>query len=47
MVSDIGNLAAVDLIQLTRSVERKLMMPHYRPEFIDCCLTGTGLVLDA
>ncbi|MEU0431917.1 transposase [Streptomyces sp. NPDC006290] len=44
---DIGNLAATDLGQITRAVKRKLKMLQYRPEIIDGCLVGTGLVLDA
>ncbi|MEU1854343.1 DUF6207 family protein [Streptomyces sp. NPDC019990] len=41
---DIGNLAAADLGQLTRAVKRKLKTLQYRPEVIDGCLAGTGLV---
>ncbi|MFF0191296.1 transposase [Streptomyces sp. NPDC005244] len=43
---DIGNLAAADLSQITRAVKRQLKMLQYRPEVIDGCLAGTGLVLD-
>lgn len=43
---DLGNLAAVDLDQLTRAVKRKLKMTQYRPQLVDGCLAGTGLVLD-
>ncbi|WTZ85425.1 transposase [Streptomyces sp. NBC_01384] len=43
---DIGNLAAANLGQVTRAVKRKLKMLQYRPEAIDGCLAGTGLVLD-
>ncbi|MDX3215102.1 transposase [Streptomyces sp. ME02-6991-2B] len=43
---DIGNLAAVDLSQITRVVQRKLKMIQYRPHLIDGCLTGTGMTLD-
>ena len=41
---DIGNLAAADLGQITRSVKRALKMLQYRPETIDGCLEGTGLL---
>ncbi|MEU1789178.1 hypothetical protein ABZ553_25580 [Streptomyces sparsogenes] len=44
---DIGNLAAADLSQITRAVKRKLKMLQYRPEVIDGCLAGTGMVLEA
>ncbi|WP_406001040.1 transposase [Streptomyces sp. NBC_00829] len=44
---NIGNVAAADLSQITRAVKRKLKMLQYRPEVIDGCLAGTGLVLDA
>ncbi|WSN71119.1 transposase [Streptomyces sp. NBC_01361] len=44
---DIGNLAAADLSQITRAVRRKLKMLQYRPEVINGCLAGTGLVLEA
>ncbi|MFF3356790.1 transposase [Streptomyces sp. NPDC002917] len=44
---DIGNLAAADLGQITRAVERRLKMLRYWPEVIDGCLAGTGLVLEA
>ncbi|MFD9220189.1 transposase [Streptomyces sp. NPDC060064] len=43
---DIGNLAAVDLSQITRAVKRKLKMIQYRLHLIDGCLTGTGMTLD-
>ncbi|MGW3561218.1 DUF4394 domain-containing protein, partial [Streptomyces sp. NPDC000963] len=43
---DIGNLAAVDLGQITRAVKRKLKKLQYRPEVIDGCLAGTDLALD-
>ncbi|MEV7030132.1 hypothetical protein AB0N99_07875 [Streptomyces sp. NPDC093272] len=40
---ELGNLAAADLSQITRTVKRKLKMLQYRPELLDGCLTGTGL----
>lgn len=43
---DIGNLAAADLGQITRAVKRKLKQIQYRPDLVDGCLAGTGLVLD-
>ena len=43
---DLGNLAAADLGQITRTVKRKLKMLQYRPQLLDGCLTGTGLALD-
>ncbi|XUL89933.1 IS630 family transposase [Streptomyces galilaeus] len=42
---DIGNLAAADLSQITRSVKRALKVLQYRPGTIDGCLEGTGLLL--
>ncbi|WP_181387581.1 hypothetical protein [Streptomyces sp. Act143] len=44
---DIGNLAAADLSQITRAVNRRLKMLRYRPEAVNGCLTGAGLVLEA
>ncbi|WP_369392474.1 transposase [Streptomyces sp. CG1] len=43
---DIGNLAAADLGQITRAVKRKLKQIQYRPDLVDGCLAGTGLILD-
>ncbi|MBN6541470.1 transposase [Streptomyces bryophytorum] len=43
---EIGNLAAVDLGQVTRSVKRRLKRIQYRPELVDGCLATTGLTLD-
>jgi len=43
---DIGNLAAADLSQITRAVKRRLKQTQYRPDLIDGCLTGTGLIMD-
>ncbi|WP_406442425.1 transposase [Streptomyces sp. NBC_00631] len=43
---DIGNLAAASLGEVTRAVKRKLKALQYRPEVIDSCLTGTGLLPD-
>ncbi|MEU8952655.1 transposase [Streptomyces sp. NPDC048489] len=42
---DIGNLAAADLGQITRAVERRLKQIQYRPDVVDGCLVGTGLAL--
>ncbi|MGX1548296.1 IS630 family transposase [Streptomyces adustus] len=42
---DVGNLAAADLSQITRSVKRRLKKIQYRPDLVDGCLTGTGLTL--
>ncbi|MFC9398082.1 transposase [Streptomyces sp. NPDC057027] len=44
---DIGNLATADLSQITCAVKRKLKMLQYRPEVVNGCLAGTGLVLEA
>ncbi|MEV4041189.1 transposase [Streptomyces umbrinus] len=44
---DIGNLAAVDLSQITRAVKCKLKMLQYRPKVINGYFAGTGLALDA
>jgi transposase len=43
---DIGNLAAADLSQITRAVKRRLKQIQYRPDVVDGCLAGTGLVVD-
>lgn len=43
---DIGNLAAADLGQITRAVKRRLKQIQYRPDLVDGCLTGTGLIMD-
>ncbi|MFD4023838.1 transposase [Streptomyces sp. NPDC058576] len=43
---DIGNLAAADLIQITRAVKRRLKRIQYRPELVDGCLMATGLTLE-
>ncbi|MBO3681524.1 transposase [Streptomyces sp. NEAU-YJ-81] len=43
---DIGNLAAADLRQITRAVRRRLKQIHYRPDLVDGCPAGTGLVMD-
>ncbi|MCX5008168.1 hypothetical protein OHB05_36970 [Streptomyces sp. NBC_00638] len=43
---DLGNLAAADLRQITRTVKRKLKMLQYRRQLLDGCLACTGLALD-
>ncbi|MFD7306048.1 transposase [Streptomyces pharetrae] len=43
---DIGNLAAADLSQITRAVKRRLKQIQYRPDVVDGCLAGTGLLID-
>jgi transposase len=43
---DIGNLAAANLGQITRAVKHKLKQVQYRPDLIDGCLAGTGLIMD-
>ncbi|MFE2853622.1 transposase [Streptomyces lavendulae] len=43
---DIGNLAAADLGQITRVVKRRLKQIQYRPDLVDGCLAGTGLIMD-
>nr|WP_185013260.1 transposase [Streptomyces sp. AK010] len=43
---DIGNIAAADLGQITRAVKRRLKQIQYRPDLVDGCLAGTGLVTD-
>ncbi|WP_455431833.1 IS630 family transposase [Streptomyces fagopyri] len=42
----IGNLAAADLGQITRAVKRRLKQIQYRPDLVDSCLAGTGLIMD-
>ncbi|MEU2874710.1 transposase [Streptomyces olivoreticuli] len=43
---DIGNLAAAALSQITRAVKRRLKQIQYRPDLVDGCLAGTGLIMD-
>ncbi|MFE9046496.1 transposase [Streptomyces sp. NPDC007818] len=43
---DIGNLAAADLGQITRTVKRRLKQIQYRPDLVNGCLVGTGLITD-
>ncbi|MFD4522650.1 transposase [Streptomyces sp. NPDC058470] len=43
---DLGNLAAADLGQITRTVKRRLKQIQYRPDVVDGCLVGTGLSID-
>ncbi|MBB4981470.1 transposase [Streptomyces sp. SFB5A] len=42
---EVGNLAAADLSQITKSVKRRLKQIQYRPDLIDGCLTGASLTL--
>ncbi|MZD06464.1 hypothetical protein GTW43_15360 [Streptomyces sp. SID5785] len=42
---DIGNLAAADLGEITRTVKRRLQQIQYRPHVVDGCLAGTGLAI--
>ncbi|MEV5382993.1 transposase [Streptomyces sp. NPDC052721] len=43
---EIGNLAAVDLGQITRAVKRRLKQIQYRPDLVDACLAATELIPD-
>ncbi|MFF0087698.1 transposase [Streptomyces canus] len=43
---DIGNLAAAALSQARARSSGSLKVLQYRPEAIDGCLAGTGLVLN-
>jgi hypothetical protein len=43
---EIGNLAAANLGQITRAVKRRLKQIQYRPDLVDACLAGTGLITD-
>ncbi len=43
---DIANLAAADPGQITRAVKRRLKQIQYRPDLVDGCLAGTGLITD-
>ncbi|MFE5512430.1 transposase [Streptomyces sp. NPDC056529] len=43
---DMGNLAATDLVQITRAVKRRLQMLQYRPQVLDGCFAETGLRFD-
>ncbi len=42
---DLGNLAAADLAQITRAVKRRLKQIQFRPDLVDGCLAGTGLMM--
>jgi transposase len=42
---DLGNLAAADLAEITRAVKRRLKQIQYRPDLVDGCLAGTGLIM--
>ncbi|MFD7729410.1 transposase [Kitasatospora phosalacinea] len=44
---DIGNLTAANLADITRAVKRRLKRLQYRPDVIDGCFAGTGLLPDA
>ena len=40
------NFVAADLTGLVRIMKRKLKKIQYRPELIDGCLAGTGLIIE-
>ncbi|MFD7702814.1 transposase [Streptomyces caelestis] len=42
----IGDLAAADPGQITRAVKRGLKQIRCRPDLVDSCLAGTGLITD-
>ena len=42
----IANFVATDLKGLVRIVKRKLKQIQFRPQLIDGCLTGTGLIIE-
>jgi transposase len=42
----LGNLAAADLAEITRAVNRRLKGIQYRPDLVDGCIAATGLSLD-
>ncbi|MEU5540553.1 hypothetical protein [Streptomyces sp. NPDC020362] len=42
---DIGNPAAADLSQITRTVKHRLKQIRYRPELVDGCFVGPGLIM--
>ncbi|WUH38805.1 transposase [Streptomyces sp. NBC_00444] len=42
---DLGNLAAADLAQIARAVQRRLKQIQCRPALVDGCLAGTGLMV--
>ncbi|WP_406015901.1 hypothetical protein OG520_35990 [Streptomyces sp. NBC_00984] len=45
-LGSVGNLAAVDLDQITQVVKRGFKQIQYRPDLVDGCLAGTGLIMD-
>ncbi|WUG29291.1 hypothetical protein OHN74_01050 [Streptomyces sp. NBC_00459] len=42
---NLGNLAAADLAQITGAVKRRLKQIQSRPDLVDGCLAGTGLMM--
>lgn len=42
----IGNLAAINVDHLAKTVKRRLKKLQYRPHLIDGCLKGAGLIMD-
>lgn len=42
---DLGNLAAADLSEITRTVQHRLKKIQYRRDLVGGCLVGTGLTL--
>lgn len=45
--SDVGNLAAADLGQITRAVKHGLEQFQHHSDLVDSCLDGTGLTMDS
>ncbi|MET7712629.1 transposase [Streptomyces sp. NPDC005407] len=43
----LADFAAADLSHLVRVMKRKLKKLQYRPDLIDGCLAGTGLIIEA
>ena len=47
MKNGLGNLAAVDVDQLTAIIKNRLKSIQYRPALIEAFLAQTGLMLEA
>lgn len=42
---ELGNLAAADFAQITRAAKRRLKRFQFRPDLVDSCREGTGLMI--
>ncbi|MFE3659792.1 hypothetical protein [Streptomyces sp. NPDC059165] len=42
----VRNRAVADLCQITRAVKQRLKQIQHRPDLLDSCRTGTGLIMN-